>query len=231
MGACLWLGSCRESANPPSAAAPVVVPVVAPAPPVPAAAAPVGHAITIKGRIRNDLPEASFSLLADDAPETAGVLHVRAIEIRPDNRSESTQRIDGLATDTPWSATTPALELLDMNFDGYADIRLVKSRPAGPNVPYLNWLYEPADGRFVESRGLNAITSPQFDATAREVRSDWRGSAARYGTDVYTFRDGQLVPLRRETKVYKRAGVYTLQTSQWVDGAWRAVESRERRDP
>lgn len=229
--ACLWLGACREPVNRPPAAAPQPASVVAPATSAPAAPAPAAQVITIKGRIHPDLPEATFTLVADGAPQATGVLHVRAIEIQPGNASEPAQRIEGLATDTPWSATAPALELLDMNFDGFADIRLVESRPAGPNVPYLNWLYDPASGRFVESRGLNAITSPQFDAKARELRSDWRDGASRFGTDVYTFRDGQPVPLRRETKTYQRAGVFSLHTSRWVDGAWRVVETRQGRDP
>ena len=72
-----------------------------------------------------------------------------------------------------------------MNFDGYGDIRLVEFQPAGPNVPYLNWLFDPTSGCFVENRALNAITSPQFDPATREIRSNWRDGATRYGTDVY----------------------------------------------
>jgi hypothetical protein len=228
LGAILWLSACREPVAPPPAVPSVVAPVVAPAAPVTAASG--GHAITIKARIHPDLPEASFTLVADSAPEPAGVLHVRAIEIRRGNVAEPAQRIEGLATDSPWSATAPPFEVLDMNFDGYGDIRLVGSRPAGPNVPYLNWLYDPASGRFVESRALNEITSPRFDSTARELRSDWRDSATRYGTDIYAFREGQLLPLRREAKNYKRPGEFTLQVSRWTDGAWRVVETREGRD-
>lgn len=232
MGASLWLGACREPVAPPQAATPAVPPVAAPvvAPAAPSTAPSRGHAITIKARIHPDLPETSFTLVADGAPEPAGVLRVRAIEIRRGNVAEPAQRIEGLATDSPWSAAAPPLEVLDMNFDGYGDIRLVERRPAGPNVPYLNWLYDPASGRFVENRALNEITSPRFDSASRELRSDWRDNATRYGTDVYTFRDDQLLPLRREAKDYKRAGVFTLQVSRWTDGAWRVVETREGRD-
>ncbi len=186
--------------------------------------------VTIQGRIRADLPKASFTLLTDGPPASDGMLHVRAIEIRHGNSATPTQRIEGLATETPSSAMVPALEILDMNFDGYADIRLVESRPAGPNVPYLNWIYDPASARFAESRDLNAIPSPRFDAKAREIHAQWRDGAIRYGTDVYIFRDGQLVPARREAKVYQRSGVFSLQTSRWVEGTWRVEKTREGRD-
>jgi len=218
----LALGACREGGAPPPRAAPSAASA-------PALGATPG--IAVKGRIHADLPEMTFTLLADGAPQPAGVLHVRAIEIRRGGAAEVWQRIDGLATDTPWTAAAPGFELLDMNFDGYADIRLVESRPAGPNVPYLNWLYDPAGGRFVASRALDEITSPRFDAAARELRSDWRDSATRYGTDIYVFRDGQPVPERRETRDYKRPGVYTRQVSRWIDGAWKVVETGEGRDP
>lgn len=189
------------------------------------------HAVTINGRIHADQPESQFTLLADGPPQDTGVLHVRAIEIRRTGTAEPVQRIDGLATDTPWSASAPGLQLLDMNFDGYTDMRLIDGRPAGPNVPYLNWLYEPAGNRFTASPALDAITAPRFDAVAREVHSDWRDGASRYGSDSYAFRDGTLIPLRREIKNYQQAGVFTLEISRWEDGAWRVIETRDGRDP
>ncbi len=232
--AALWsslvLSACQEPV------APLPAPPT-PAPPVAAAAkssattAAAGHTTLIKGRVRADLPEARFTVYAAGAPGDTSVLQVRAIEIRYGDAVAPAQRIDGLATDTPWSVSAPGLALLDMNFDGYQDLRLIESRPAGPNLPYLNWLYDPDHQRFVESPALNAITAPRFDASKRELHSDWRDSAARYGTDVYTFRAGQLVPLRRETTSYTGTGVYTVQVSHWIDGAWQIVQTRPGSNP
>ncbi len=61
--------------------------------------------------------------MTDGAPGDVGVLQVRAIEVRYADAAAPAQRIDGLATDTPWSASAPGLALLDMNFDGYQDLR------------------------------------------------------------------------------------------------------------
>ncbi len=189
------------------------------------------HGVTVTGRIHADLPPVRFTLLTDGSPTSEGVLRISAIEIRHGNASAVAQRIAGLRTETPVIAGSPPLELLDMNFDGYTDVRLIESRPAGPNLPYLNWLYDPASGKFVESAALNAITAPRFDADKRELRSEWRDGANIYGTDVHGFRDGKLLPLRREAKFYQRAGVFTLQLSHWIDGAWRVVETRAGHDP
>jgi hypothetical protein len=220
--ASLWLGACREAA----------APAPATPPPAPSAAATsADYRVTVQGRIHADLPEMSFTLVTDSGPQTASRLRVRSIEIRRGAEVQPWQRISGLDTETPRTEGAPELEVRDLNFDGYADIRLIERLPAGPDVPYLNWLYDPASGRFVESPALNAITAPQFDAAAREIRSDWRESATRYGTDIYALRDGQPVLVRRETKDYKRPGVYTRQVLRRVDGDWHVIETREGRDP
>ena len=221
---CAALVACGESQAPamqtPSPAAEASAPAPAPPP-----------AYAIGGRIHADLPPMTFTPVVEGAPGPDGVLHVRAIEIQRAGEARPLQRIDGLATETPWSPPSPALELVDMNFDGYADLRLVEGRPAGPNVPYLNWLYDPASGRFVGSPALDGIGSPSFDAAARVIRSAWRDGPARYGTDVYVIQDGQPVPSRREVKRYTQPGAYTLEVSAWVDGTWKPVETRPGRDP
>lgn len=169
----------------------------------------------------------TFSAIGQTAD---GVLRVQSIEIQRAGDAASLQRIDGLATETPWSDASPGLELIDMNFDDHADLRLIEARPAGPNVPYLNWLYDPASGRFVANALLDSLGAPTFDAAAREIRSEWRDSAARYGTDTYGVKDGQPLPLKREARTYLEPGVYTLEVSTWADGAWKVVDTRPGRD-
>src|SRR5262249_51403739 len=179
---------------------------------------------TYRFRIHPNLPEFTFTLVGDRSTESSETLHVKRIEIRRGAATEPFQVIEGLDTVTPLSTGTPGLAVLDMNFDGYGDIRLVESQPAGPNIPYLNWLFDPTSGRFVENRALNAITSPQFDPATREIRSNWRDGATRYGTDVYVFSEGGPVLVRKESKEYKGPGIYTLQVSQLVNGVWKRVE-------
>ncbi|MGB7950314.1 MAG: hypothetical protein WCH75_21715, partial [Candidatus Binatia bacterium] len=155
MASCLALAGCRGK----EAAAPGTGPN--------GATATVGEQTasqpTYRFRIHAELPEFVFTLVGDRLSESKDTLHVKKIEVRRGASSAPVQVIEGLDTATPISSNTPALAVLDMNFDGYGDIRLVESRPAGPNIPYLNWLFDPGSGRFVESRALNAITSPQFD--------------------------------------------------------------------
>jgi hypothetical protein len=220
---CLVLGACHGNEATESGSAPT------------AATAPTEGQTpsdpTIRFRIHPALPEFTFTLVGDRPAGSSETLHVKTIEIRRGAATEPFQVIEGLDTATPLATDTPGLAVLDMNFDGYGDIRLVEFQPAGPNVPYLNWLFDPTSGRFVENRALNAITSPQFDPATREIRSDWRDGATRYGTDVYVFREGGPVLVRKEVKDYKGPGIYTLQVSRLVDGVWQVVEQRDVREP
>lgn len=124
------------------------------------------------------------------------LLRVQRLEIRraaAGAPSPPVQMIEGLTTETPSTADAPGLEALDMNFDGHPDLRLIEFRPAGPNVPYLNWLYDPAQARFVTSPALDALPSAVFLPDKGEVHVPWRDGATRSGVDVYRWQDGLLV--------------------------------------
>jgi hypothetical protein len=222
----MWLAGCDRAPAPTVAAS-----AESAAPASAASVEELGYTAVIKAHIHPDLQEMVFVLRADAAPDAAETLFVKSIEIRLDANADPVQRITGLDTQTPWPAQAPGFEALDMNFDGYADIRLIESRPAGPNLPWLHWLYDPASGRFLPSQSLNDLGGPRPDAATRELTTDWRDSATHYGTDHYAFRGDQLLPLRRESRDYQGPGVYTLQVSHWVEGRWQVVQSRPGRDP
>ena len=121
--------------------------------------------------------------------------------------------------------------MVDLNFDGYGDV-MIELQPARPNVPYLNWLFDPASGRFVESRALNEITSPQFDAATREIRSEWRDGPTRYETGIFVYKQGEPVLVRKESKECRQPGVYTLRVlHSWLMAPRKPFEQREVREP
>lgn len=187
--------------------------------------------VTIRARIHPSLDEFAFTLVTAGPTEPGEPLHVTAIEVRRGSDSAPVQTIAGLATETPVVDGVPPLDVLDMNFDGYADLRLIELQPAGPDVPYLNWLFDPAAGRFVDSPALNDIASPVFDPEKREIRSEWRDGPTRYGTDVFVYQDGTPVAVRRETKEYSRPGRYLLRVLRRAGDAWKEIERREVREP
>jgi hypothetical protein len=86
----------------------------------------------------------------------------------------------------------------DMNYDGNDDFRIVKNLPAGPNIPYVYYLYDPTTGKFVYSEAYGKITSPEFPGNA-EIRSKWRESAAKWGVDTYKITNNNPALTQRET--------------------------------
>jgi len=188
------------------------------------AAASVGsdgaYRLQVEGVETPGRPALQFTLVAGSAPGQDGTLRLSAIEVRRAGAAELVQRLDGLDTQTPTTGGGPILEQIDLDFDGMPDMRVVESMPAGPNVPYRNWRYDRASGRFVASPELDELTSPVFDAQRREVRSDWRDGAARYGTDTLTWRDGRLEPQRRVTREAGSTGKVTQRTYSWSGGGW-----------
>jgi hypothetical protein len=225
---CVVLGACR-SEEPTEATAPAN-PVASKevAPPSPVAPKEFGPAKTYTFRrlIHATLPEFTFTLVGDTADASSETVRVRRIEIHSGKAAEPVQVIGDLETETPTIDARPAFDFVDMNFDGYTDIRLIERQAAGPNTPYLNWLFDPTVRKFVASPELNEIASAQFDSTKREIHSDWRDGATRYGTDVYVYRDGKPVLVRKEERNYQAPGVYTFKRSERVDGTWKTLEER-----
>ena len=199
-----------EPATPPTATAPAAAA---------SADTPPAAALTVQA---GPLRVLAFGLRDGDGSE---VLRVQRLEVHREGAGpDAIQVIDGLSTETPSTSEAAGLEAPDMNFDGHPDLRLMEFRSAGPNTPWLNWLYDPAQGRFVASPALDALPSAEFDAAAQEVRSAWRDGATRRGVDVHGWQAGTLTPLRRELREAGPDGQETVRHQRWVDGAWVTIE-------
>jgi LysM repeat protein len=91
-----------------------------------------------------------------------------------------------------------SLIVADMNYDGNDDFRIVKLLPAGPNIPYLYYIYDPTTKTFAYSKAYENITSPEFPGNS-EIRSKWRESASKSGFDTYTIANNTPSLTKRET--------------------------------
>ena len=98
---------------------------------------------------------------------------------------------------------TVGILFMDFNFDGVEDLAVMEFLPAGPNVPYLYFLFDKSAGRFVENEALAAITSPDPRPKQKQIRSHWRASAAVSGTDIFAWRKGELVKVARDAESYE----------------------------
>jgi len=85
----------------------------------------------------------------------------------------------------------------DMNFDGHDDFRLFEFLPAGPNIPYLYWLYDSKTSLFKSDTALAQITSPEFDKDRKLITSSWRNGCCEHGVDYYRYNKSELILYER----------------------------------
>lgn len=161
--------------------------------------------IICQSEINPSLPSFDFSLVWHD-DKAAGLRVLDRIEIRRKGEPQPFQILSPVESSLARDIPNNGFELLDLNFDGYLDLRVIRFTPAGPNMPYQNWLWSKAEGKFVANAALDKITSPQFDAEAQEITSHWRSSAAEQGSDVYTYDGAEPVLIHRETDKFDGSG-------------------------
>lgn len=103
------------------------------------------------------------------------------------------RRAQVLPTDSQGGCSPFLPEVVDLDFDGHADLMLALFLPAGPNIPYQYWRQDPRTGLLEDiSAQLAEVTSPEFDPVHRLVHSFWRSSAASHGVTVWRWVDGRL---------------------------------------
>ncbi len=140
------------------------------------------------------------------------------IEIARQGEVESFQTIGPIDSRALPDMETNGFEMLDMNFDGYLDMRIIEFLPAGPNIPYLHWLWSPESGRFVSAGFLNELGYTEFDEEERLVFAPWRSSAAEMGEDTYVYEAGELKQTGRIMRRYTDDGACTQTSYEAVDG-------------
>ncbi|MDR3051049.1 MAG: hypothetical protein LBU67_04945 [Oscillospiraceae bacterium] len=109
--------------------------------------------------------------------------------------------------------------LEDLNFDGYTDMRLLAVLPSGPNLPFLCWLWDAAQGQYVYDEALSAIPTPEADPAAQRIRSFYRDGADTYVEAAYAYIDGALTLVSRTTTTYDAPnGLVWTATEELVNG-------------
>ncbi|MGY4729470.1 XAC2610-related protein [Burkholderia pyrrocinia] len=131
-------------------------------------------------------------LVADKLPDDGGscndVPHVSAIRLYDHGRLVQT-----LPTDSQGTCSVFTPEFADVNFDGWPDLMLAQAMGASPNIPYQTWIFNPTTRRFVDApKGLQEITSPDFDPVHRIVWTSWRASCCEHGVTTYRWQSNDV---------------------------------------
>ncbi|MFA5507919.1 MAG: hypothetical protein WC423_20995 [Vulcanimicrobiota bacterium] len=166
----------------------------------------------LQARVTPDGPPFTFRVLGDrdGASFSAYGIHV----IAPDGAEHMLDQFDSLL---PPGSEVDALYVEDINFDGYADLRIMKYLPGGANVPYYFWLYDPSSDTFVEAKEYEVVLSPEVNAQSKELISRQRLSATEFVVDYY--RPLGFIPklLRREERSFNPDGSSVLNLFEMQD--------------
>lgn len=170
------------------------------------AAARTPPPLTCRGIVSAGLPVLSFKLQGYLKPQ--GDLRViDAITITQEDTRSPVQMIASVESVAPTGLPANGFELLDMNFDGFADLRLIRQTTPGANVFFTNYLWSMTADSFIADPALDELSSPIYDLDAQEIRATNRSSAADYETDFYTYNEGVLVMTHRQHDRYDAKGL------------------------
>ena len=110
---------------------------------------------------------------------------VSKIEVSKVNSSTSFQILEGFEAKVQ---KNEEVIIEDLNFDGFADIRLMQYLPTDESIAYFYWLYDDTNNRFVRSEKLEKnIFSPVLDIEEEFLISQWRKNDGSWGSDFYQF--------------------------------------------
>lgn len=182
---------------------------------------------SLQESIHPNLPDYVLMLIGEPADQPDRFATVRAIRTWQLGRPETLQTLDGFVAYPVLDDGWDAFIIEDLNFDGYRDLRLMADMPAGPNIPYVYWLFDPQAQRFARNQALEQITAPEIDAANQQIISNWRNGAATFGTDTWRWENGALALVRQEVVEYIDENRYTLTIRERVGGELTITEQRE----
>lgn len=101
---------------------------------------------------------------------------------------------EGLSPLTDEHEDYEAVACDDMNFDGYADLRILY-RTTSLNAYYLCWMWDMTEKAYVYYEPLSSIPTPSFEQNAHTVVSLNKSSRLSATLTTYNWQDGELYPI------------------------------------
>lgn len=120
----------------------------------------------------------------------------------------------------------PGVQLMDFDFDGRKDIRVMRAAKDLTNPEHRYWLWSEAQRTFVPSAALDSIHEPMFDNERQLVSSQWYDGPVHRGGSTFRFQNGRLTMVSNMEKF--KEGDH----ERWViwgmkDGRFQPVQEKE----
>jgi len=143
---------------------------------------------TFEFQIHKDLKPYIFKLYGNKSN------HIGKIEIIIKGKTAPFQSITTTTTTTqsPYKRAK-YFEVLDMNFDGYKDIKLLEWWGVTGNKGYRCWLYAPNKKKFIFHKELSELGNPRINHAEQTIRTSYNGGGGLYALHIWAFENGKLV--------------------------------------
>ena len=157
--------------------------------------------INFHERIKSDMPKFVFELLAYKHKRSSSAKQTIKITIKSSESGTVIQEIipsefTVFGADPIFFADDLGFIIEDMNFDGSADIRIVEFLPAGPNVPYICWVWDEVKEQYVYDSALSSITSLRVDFENELIWTFGRACSSEHFELYYQYKDGILTLIK-----------------------------------
>lgn len=86
----------------------------------------------------------------------------------------------------------PGVQLMDFDFDGRKDIRVMRAAADLTYPKHDYWLWDEAQRTFIPSSTLDSIQDPMFDDERKLVSSQWYDGGLHRGGSTFRYQDGKL---------------------------------------
>ncbi len=144
----------------------------------------------------------TFAVYGDREASSVTAYAVQVVS--PDGKEQVLQEFESLL---PVNSETDALVIEDVNFDGYADLRVMEYLPGGSsNIPFFYWVYQPATEEFVPAPAYASVLSPELDVDNRQLLSRQKLSANEFVTEFYNPQGDAPNLVRKEVRTYAADG-------------------------
>lgn len=119
----------------------------------------------------------------------------------------------------------PGVQLMDFDFDGHKDIRVMRAAQDLTNPEHRYWLWDAAQRTFTSSAMLDSIHQPMFDNEHRMVSSQWYDGALHRGGSNFRYVDGKLTMVSNMEK-FKEGDHERWVTWGMKDGRFQPVQEK-----
>lgn len=144
--------------------------------------------------INQKLPIYEFRLHAAPFAPKEKIVLINRIDVVPVGATTATQVLIVDSGESPMSDTDRSyVSVEDLNFDGYNDLKVLRSQGATGNTTYTVWMFDPKTSQFILNKQLSNLMNPTPNPKTETLTSFSNSSAADWGHQTYVWKNGQLM--------------------------------------